>query len=80
MTTNDETEPETETEVRSKNTPAITDYRHRCRKKQRNENLRDDNFKNGQLIFLLLPLLTINFFSTSTNNFDKCITFLIFNI
>ncbi len=35
MTTDDETE----TEVSSKNTPAITDYRHRCRERQRNENL-----------------------------------------
>ncbi len=38
MTTDDET-----LEVRSKNTPAITDYR---REKQRNENLRDYNFKD----------------------------------
>ncbi len=36
---------EIETEVRSKNTPAITDYRQRCRERQRKENLRDYNFK-----------------------------------
>ncbi len=36
---------ETETEVRSKNTPAITDYRHRCRERQQNENPQDCNFK-----------------------------------
>ncbi len=29
---------ETETEVRSKNTPAITDYHHRCRERQRSSN------------------------------------------
>ncbi len=35
-----------ETEVRSKNTPAITAYRHmRDMKDERNENLRDFNFK-----------------------------------
>ncbi len=34
MTTDDET-----WEVKSKNTPAITAYRHRCRERQRNENL-----------------------------------------
>ncbi len=40
MTTDDETE----TEVRSKNTPAITAYHRRCRERQRNENLPDYNF------------------------------------
>ncbi len=35
---------ETETEVRSKNAPAITDYRHRCRKREQNEILQDYNF------------------------------------
>ncbi len=39
MTTDDET-----WEVRSKNTPAITDYRHRCRERQQNENLWDFKF------------------------------------
>ncbi len=38
-------ETETEIEVKSKNTPAITDYRHRCCERQQNENLRDYNFK-----------------------------------
>ncbi len=33
-----------ETEVRSKNTPAITDYHHRCRERQQNENPRDYDF------------------------------------
>ncbi len=37
-----------ETEVRSKNTPAITAYRHTCRERQQNENLRDYNFKYGR--------------------------------
>ncbi len=41
MTTDDET-----WEVRSKNTPAITDYRHRCHERERNENLWDYNFNN----------------------------------
>ncbi len=31
-------------EVRSKNTPAITAYRHRCSERQQNESLRDYNF------------------------------------
>ncbi len=35
----------TETEVRPKNTSAISDYCHRCCEKQQNENLRDYNFK-----------------------------------
>ncbi len=43
MTTDDETE----TEVRSKNTPAITDYRHRCYERQQNENLRDYNLSTA---------------------------------
>ncbi len=43
MTTDEETE--TETKVRSKNTPAITDYRHRCCERQQNENVRDYNLK-----------------------------------
>ncbi len=38
------TDMETETEVKSKNKPAITDYRHRCHEKERNENLPDYNF------------------------------------
>ncbi len=36
---------ETETEVRSKNTPAITDYHHGWGETQQNENLRNYNFK-----------------------------------
>ncbi len=44
---------ETETKVRSKNTPAITAYRHRCRERQRNENLRDYNFKVPKALLLL---------------------------
>ncbi len=36
---------EAETELRSKNTPVITDYRHRCRERKQNENLHDFNFK-----------------------------------
>ncbi len=36
------TDVETETEVRSKNTSAITDYCHRCCERQ--QNLRDYNF------------------------------------
>ncbi len=43
MTTDDELE--SETEARSKNTPAITAYVHRCRKRQQTENLWDYNFK-----------------------------------
>ncbi len=35
------TEDETETEVRSKNTAAVTDYRHTCCERQQNENLPD---------------------------------------
>ncbi len=41
MTTDDETD------VRSKNTPAITAYCHRCRKRQQNENIRDKNNNNN---------------------------------
>ncbi len=37
---------ETETEVSSKNTPAITDYRHRCREREQNENLWDYDFNH----------------------------------
>ncbi len=33
------TDDGTETEVRSKNTPAITGYRHRCREREQSENL-----------------------------------------
>ncbi len=36
---------ETETEVRSRNTPAIIDYHHSYRKRQQNENLQDYDFK-----------------------------------
>ncbi len=31
-------------ELRSKNTPVITAYCHRCREREQNENLRDYNF------------------------------------
>ncbi len=51
---------ETEIEVRSKNTPAITDYHHTCRKREQNENRdlinRDYNFK--LLIQLTLQIFT----------------------
>ncbi len=49
MTTDDET-----WEVRSKNTPAITAYRHRCRQRERNGDLRDCYFK----YFYFIPLYT----------------------
>ncbi len=45
---------ETETEVRSKNTPAITDYRHGCSEKQENENLRDYNFKHYHTCLIVI--------------------------
>ncbi len=35
--------------MRSKNTPAITDYRNMCREIQQNENLQDYNFNNEKL-------------------------------
>ncbi len=50
---------ESETEVRSKNSPAITDYRHRCGERHENKNLQDYNFDNVSnlcLIFIYLLL------------------------
>ncbi len=41
MTTGDET-----WEVRPNNAPAITNYRHRCREIQQNENLQAYSFKH----------------------------------
>ncbi len=45
---------ETETEVRSKNTPTIINYCHRCRERQQNENLRDFKFK--MTVEMIYPL------------------------
>ncbi len=42
---------ETKAEGRSKNTPAIIDYRHRCHKRQPNENLPAYNFKIQRLSY-----------------------------
>ncbi len=44
MTTDDET-----CDVRSPNTPAIATYGHRCRERQRNENLRDYNISMSHI-------------------------------
>ncbi len=45
---------ENETEVRSQNTPAITDYRQRRHERQQTENLEDYNFKDKRLLNLHL--------------------------
>ncbi len=60
---------ETETEVRSKNTPAITDYCHRCRERQQNEHFRDYNFKYLPIFLLVfLPLFIAQEVETSAKN------------
>ncbi len=62
MTTDEETE--TETEVRSKNTSAVTAYR--CCERQRNENFRDYNFKD--MFFTLTLHLSVASKSCRTRN------------
>ncbi len=60
---------ETETEVRYKNTPAITPSRHRCRERQLNENLWDYDFKEGILKWKqLLNYLCLDTDRSATNN------------
>ncbi len=64
VTTDDETE--TETEVSSKNIPAIIDYRHPCHERQRNENLWDYNFNSTKEVSLLfMKSLTLSYPASS---------------
>ncbi len=51
------TDHETETEVRAKNTPAITDY---ATKRQRNKNLQDHNFNCSDMSLSLSALCIVS--------------------